>query len=186
MSRDRERGAGPISTGGSPARPVTPRSARPDTPTPAEVPSRTRGFGRVAWLLDDIFRIPGTKLRFGIDPLLGLIPGGGDLAGGMLSGYIVLAAARAGAPPSVLVRMGVNILIDAVVGVVPLLGDLFDATFKANRRNAALLQEYVAAPAPVKRSSRVVVAVVLALIALVIIGAAALGILLLRWVIAQF
>jgi len=151
-----------------------------------EADRRTRTSGRIAWLLDDVFRIPGTQLRFGIDPLLGLIPGGGDLAGGMLSGYIVLAAARACAPPAVLVRMGVNIVIDAVVGAVPLLGDLFDASFKANRRNAALLQEFIAAPAPVKRSSRIVVALVLIAIALVLIGVAALGFLLLRWLIAQF
>src|SRR5690606_6042035 len=118
---------------------------------------------------------PGTNLRFGIDPLLGLLPGGGDLAGGVLSSSILLGAARLGAPPAVLIRMGVNIVIDVVVGVVPLLGDLFDASFKANRRNAALLRAYIAAPAPVKRSSRAVVALVLFVIALVLVGAAALS-----------
>lgn len=147
---------------------------------------RTGAAGRIAWLLDDVIRIPGTNLRFGIDPLLGLLPGGGDLAGGVLSGYIVLTAARAGAPPSVLVRMGVNIVIDAVVGTVPLLGDLFDATFKANRRNAALLREYTSAPLPVKRSSRAVLVLVLVVVALVLVGAVALSIFLLRWIFAQF
>jgi hypothetical protein len=146
----------------------------------------TRRVRRVAWLLDDIIRIPGTRLRFGIDPLLGLLPVGGDVAGGVLSGYIILAAARAGAPPSVLGRMGVNVMIDAIVGAVPLLGDLFDAGWKANRRNAALLQQYVDTPGPVKRGSRAVVALVLAALALVLIGAAAVSILLLRWLIGQF
>ena len=146
----------------------------------------TRGARRVAWLLDDVIRIPGTKLRFGIDPLLGLLPVGGDVAGGVLSGYIILAAARAGAPSSVLVRMGVNVLIDAVVGSVPLLGDLFDAGWKANRRNALLLQQYADAPAPVKRCSRAVVVLVLLVLALVLIGAAAVSIMLLRWLIGQF
>src|SRR5690606_38404535 len=61
---------------------------------------------RFAWLLDDVIRIPGTNIRFGIDPLIGLLPGGGDLAAGALSTYIILAAARAGAPPVVLLRMG--------------------------------------------------------------------------------
>lgn len=140
----------------------------------------------MAWLLDDVIRIPGTNLRFGIDPLLGLLPGGGDLAGGVLSGYIILAAARAGAPSSVLVRMGLNVVVDAVVGTVPLLGDLFDAGYKANRRNAALLQRYVEAPAPVGRSNRAVLVLVLTALALVLIGAAALGILLLRWLLSQF
>ncbi|MBR9988510.1 MAG: DUF4112 domain-containing protein [Gemmatimonadetes bacterium] len=149
-------------------------------------PRRTRGAHRLAWLLDDVIRIPGTKYRFGLDPLLGLLPGGGDIAGGVLSGYIILAAARVGAPPAVLARMGVNVVIDAVVGTVPLLGDLFDAGWKANRRNAALLQQYVDAPSPVKRSSRIVVALVLGVLALVLIGAAVVSIMLLRWIFSQF
>lgn len=145
-----------------------------------------RSVRRLAWLLDDVIRIPGTNLRFGIDPLLGLLPGGGDLAGGVLSGYIILAAARAGAPPSVLVRMGANVVVDAIVGTVPLLGDLFDAGFKANRRNAALLDRYIDAPRPVERRSRVVLLLVLLALAAVLIGAAVLGILLVRWIVAQF
>lgn len=155
-------------------------------PLAADAPKGTRGARRVAWLLDDVIRIPGTNLRFGIDPLLGLLPGGGDLAGGVLSGYIILAAARAGAPSSVLVRMGLNVVVDAVVGTVPLLGDLFDAGYKANRRNAALLQRYVEAPAPVGRSNRAVLVLVLTALGLVLIGAAALGILLIRWLLSQF
>ena len=145
-----------------------------------------RGVRRLAWLLDDVIRIPGTNLRFGIDPLLGLLPGGGDLAGGVLSGYIILAAARAGAPASVLVRMGANVILDAVVGTVPLLGDLFDAGFKANRRNAALLDQYVVAPQPVERRSRVVLVLVLLALAAVLIGAAVLGVMLVSWLVAQF
>lgn len=169
-----------------------PRPGKSDTPSrstaplAADAPKNARGARRVAWLLDDVIRIPGTNLRFGIDPLLGLLPGGGDLAGGVLSGYIILAAARAGAPSSVLVRMGLNVVVDAVVGTVPLLGDLFDAGYKANRRNAALLQRYVETPAPVQRSNRAVLVLVLTALALVLIGAAALGILLLRWLIGQF
>ena len=155
--------------------------------TPAQVERRdTKGVRRLAWLLDDIIRIPGTNLRFGIDPLLGLLPGGGDLAGGVLSGYIILAAARAGAPPSVIVRMGLNVIVDAVAGAVPLAGDLFDAGYKANRRNAALLQEYVEKPQPVEQRSRGVLVLVLLAIAAVLVGAAFASIMLLRWVIAQF
>src|SRR5688500_11825921 len=80
---------------------------------------------RWAWLLDEVFRVPGTNFRFGLDALLGLLPGGGDLAGGAISAYTLLVAARVGAPPSVLMRMGVNVVLDAVFGAVPLLGDLF-------------------------------------------------------------
>jgi hypothetical protein len=156
-------------------------------PPPAAVERHeTRHVRRLAWLLDDIIRIPGTNLRFGIDPLLGLLPGGGDLAGGVLSGYIILAAARTGAPPSVIARMGVNVIVDAVTGAVPLLGDLFDAGYKANRRNAALLQEYVDRPQPIEQRSRAVLVLVLLAIAAVLIGAAYVSVTLLRWVINRF
>jgi hypothetical protein len=147
-------------------------------------PARRRtpgGVHRLAWLLDDIIRIPGTRIRFGLDPVLGLIPGGGDIAGGVLSSYIILAAARAGAPPTVLLRMGLNVVVDAVVGTVPLLGDLFDAGWKANRRNAALLDRFIEAPTPVKRSSRIVVVLVLVALGLILVGAAVVSILVVRW-----
>jgi len=141
---------------------------------------------RFAWLLDDVIRIPGTNIRFGIDPLIGLLPGGGDLAAGALSTYIILAAARAGAPPVVLLRMGANVALDAILGIVPVLGDLFDAGFKANRRNVQLLEQYIASPGPVRRSSRIVVALVVVAVAAVIIGAAVLGVLAIRWLIGRF
>lgn len=144
------------------------------------------GVRRLAWLLDDIIRIPGTNLRFGLDPLFGLLPGGGDIAGGMLSGYIILAAWRAGAPPAVIVRMGTNVMLDVIVGTVPLLGDLFDAGWKANRRNAQLLEQYVETPVPVERRSRIVLVLVLLALALAVIGAAVLSVLLLRWIVSLF
>ena len=77
---------------------------------------------RLAWLFDELIRIPGTHIRIGLDPLIGLIPGGGDLIGGAVSAYALLTAARLGAPASVVLRMGLNILIDTVVGAVPLFG----------------------------------------------------------------
>lgn len=155
--------------------------------TPAALePRDTRGVRRLAWLLDDIVRIPGTSIRFGIDPLLGLVPGGGDLAGGALSAWIIVAAARAGVPSAVLVRMGLNVILDALVGTVPLLGDLFDAGWKANRRNAALLDEYVATPRPIERKSRAVLVLVLLAVGVVIIAAGVIGIALIRWILGQF
>jgi hypothetical protein len=139
---------------------------------------------RVAWLLDDLVRIPGTSRRFGLDPLLGLLPGGGDIAGGALSAYIVVAAARLGAPSSVILRMGWNIVVDTVLGAVPLLGDLFDASWKANRRNVALLERYVDEPGTARRSSRLVLTGVLAGIAATVIGMAALTVIAIRWILS--
>ena len=97
----------------------------------------------IARLLDTAFRIPGTNIRFGLDGILGLIPGVGDVAGAALSGYVILTAARAGAPNTLLARMLANVGLDALVGAVPLLGDLFDVAFRANVRNAALLDGWL-------------------------------------------
>ena len=95
-------------------------------------------------LLDEQFRIPGTTQRMGIDGLLGLIPGVGDAAGALLSAYILYEAIRLGAPTSVLLRMVANIGIDTVVGAIPVMGDIFDIAWKANKKNAALLHAYLA------------------------------------------
>lgn len=138
---------------------------------------------RIAWILDDLVRVPGTSRRFGLDPVLGLLPGGGDIAGGALSAYIVIAAARLGAPSSVILRMGWNILVDTVLSAVPLLGDVFDATWKANRRNMALLESYMEQPDSAQRGSRLVLAAVLVGIAATVIGMAALTVLAVRWLV---
>ena len=100
-------------------------------------------FERVSRLLDSQWRIPGTSMRFGIDPLVGLVPGLGDVATGLVSAYIVLMAKRLGLPNHVMARMAGNIALDVVVGSIPLLGSVFDLFYKANRRNFRLLQEHV-------------------------------------------
>jgi hypothetical protein len=97
---------------------------------------------RLSRLLDTAFVIPGTNIRMGIDPLLGLIPGIGDLAGLFLSSYIILQAAKLGAPRRSLMMMVFNILLETVIGAIPVVGDMFDIYFKANRRNVALLRRY--------------------------------------------
>ncbi len=91
-------------------------------------------------LLDDRFRIPGTSVRFGLDGLIGLVPGLGDAATTAVSLYLVYQARALGAPKTVLARMLVNVLADTAVGAIPLLGDVFDVAFKANRRNLDLLR----------------------------------------------
>lgn len=92
----------------------------------------------VAYLLDDSVRIPGTSVRVGLDPLVGLLPLAGDAVAAVFSGYIVLESARLGVPYATLVRMVANVALDFAVGSVPLIGDLFDAVWKANRRNLEL------------------------------------------------
>jgi len=95
---------------------------------------------RLSRLLDSSFRIPGTRIRTGLDPLIGLIPGVGDLAGAALSTYLVAEAARLGIPRRTLARMMTNVGIETIVGAIPILGDLFDVAFRANRRNVKLLE----------------------------------------------
>lgn len=105
---------------------------------------------RLAWWLDDRFRIPGTGRRVGIDGLLGLVPGIGDTATTALAGYIVYRAWRMGAPAHLLVRMAANVAIDFAAGSVPLVGDLFDLAFRANRRNVNLLDGWLSGRDPVE------------------------------------
>ena len=135
----------------------------------------------LARLLDSAFKIPGTGVRVGADSIFGLIPVVGDLAGAALSGYIVLASARLGAPPSALLRMLVNIGIDTVVGSVPLLGDMFDAGWRANMRNVELLDLHIGGSTQARRSNRLVVAGVLVGLLLLAVGGVVIGIALIRF-----
>ncbi|WMC11636.1 DUF4112 domain-containing protein [Oceanimonas pelagia] len=96
---------------------------------------------RLAWLLDSAIRLPG-GFRIGLDGIMGLVPGVGDLAGAAFSGYILLQAARMKLPATLLARMGLNIVLEVLIGSIPVLGDLFDFGFKANRRNMRLMEKY--------------------------------------------
>ena len=107
--------------------------------------SGQRGLKRLnylAKLMDAQFRVPGTNFRFGLDGIIGLIPGAGDLSTFAVSGYMLWIMANNGASGFVLARMTFNILIDAIVGAIPILGDLFDVAFKANMRNMRLMQQH--------------------------------------------
>jgi hypothetical protein len=105
---------------------------------------------RLAWWLDDAFRIPGTNQRIGFDALIGLVPGVGDTIGALLSTYIIIEAARRGASVWTVTRMLGNVAIETLVGAFPLIGDLFDAVFKANQRNLALLGDTLERDAPLR------------------------------------
>jgi hypothetical protein len=133
--------------------------------------SRSKRVRVLAKLLDNSIGIPGTSWKIGFDPIVGLIPGVGDLVGAILSGYIILEAARAEIPTLTLVRMLGNLGIDTLVGAVPAVGDLFDAAWKANTRNVALLESHLGSGnAPTARPrKRAIGSIALAVIALVII-----------------
>jgi hypothetical protein len=99
-------------------------------------------IGGMAKLMDAQFRVPGTNFRFGLDALIGLIPGAGDLSTFAVSSYMLWIMAQNGASGFVMARMVLNVLIDAIVGMIPIVGDLFDIGFKANMRNMRLMQEH--------------------------------------------
>jgi hypothetical protein len=134
----------------------------------------------LARLLDTAIRIPGTSIRFGLDPLIGLVPGLGDVAGAVMSGYIVLVGARLGAPKSIIVRMLLNIGIDTFVGSLPVLGDLFDAAFKSNVRNISLLETFVDRPRETTAVSRAVVAGTVVALLLLATASVAIGVFAIR------
>jgi C4-dicarboxylate transporter len=122
---------------------------RPDTPARRTAdPDATRRqvaqLETLARLLDDVFRVPGTRLRFGLDGILGLIPGVGDAATGALAAYLAVRARQLGLPATVILRMAGNVAGDLLVGSIPVAGDLFDFGFKANRRNVELLKRELA------------------------------------------
>ena len=108
---------------------------------------------KLAWILDSVIPIPGTNWRIGLDGLIGLIPGVGDISAGAISTYILYQALRMGVPTMVVGRMLLNIVMESVVGVIPFFGDIFDFAFKANKRTVELLREYVDQPDTVKRRS---------------------------------
>ena len=139
--------------------------------------TRAKGLARV---LDDLIRIPGTNIGIGLDPIIGLIPGVGDMAGGLLSTYILMVAARQGVPTSVLLRMLGNIAVDSLVGVIPVLGDVFDFGVKANRRNVDLLERFLIAPGQTKAASRGIVAGIVVGALLIVVGAIAAGVWIVR------
>ena len=123
---------------------------RPDAALAFDISSRPQSraerIARIEWLstlLDTAIVVPGTNIRFGLDALIGLVPGIGDAVSTLLSLYIVREARALGAPRILIARMLANVALDGVVGAVPVAGDLFDVAFRANRRNVALLRQHL-------------------------------------------
>lgn len=138
-----------------------------------------RGLAKV---LDEALTIPGTKAKFGLDAVLGLIPGIGDVGSAAIGSYILFIASKLGVPAVVLWRMILNVAIDTVVGLVPFVGDLFDVAFRANARNANLLLKSLADPAGMRRSSRWVVLLVGVAFVTITVGGIIGTFLLIRWI----
>jgi hypothetical protein len=144
-----------------------------DHPNNERIAASRRRLERLAWLLDGAIPIPGTRFRFGIEPIIGLIPVVGDALGLLLGAAILYESVRAGAPPRLILRMLGNSALDALGGLLPGIGDLFDFAFRSNRRNARLLTEHLDAreravrPMPPRHRALALLLVTLALAALI-------------------
>jgi hypothetical protein len=112
-------------------------------------------------LLDTAYRVPGTGIRFGWDPILGVIPGLGDLVGPLFSAVVLWTAVQLGIPRIVLVRMLLIAVIDVAIGIIPVVGDAFDVFWKASRRNLQLLERHAAGPVEPRLSDWIFVTAVL-------------------------
>ena len=148
------------------------------------------GLGRLSWLMDDLIRVPGLGWRFGLDAIVGLIPGFGDTATSLVSFYILASAVRYRVPKVTILRMAMNIGIDYLGGSVPLVGDLFDAWWKSNQMNVELLSKRATVSASDARKGKLsdwlFVGLIILVLAALAIGAAALSIYLLLLIAGQF
>ena len=140
---------------------------------------------RFAVLLDSGIRIPGTRIRIGLDPILGLVPGLGDAAGAALSTSIFAEGIRRGASRATLLRMAANIVLDLLLGAMPILGDVFDVVMKANLRNVALLERQAADPQSARRSDRLFVVLLSAALLLTGVALLAAGVAFPIWLLSR-
>jgi Domain of unknown function (DUF4112) len=109
---------------------------------PASVETRIARLRQLAWLIDGVFKLPGSRFRFGLNSVIGLTPAAGDALLTAISLYIVYEARQLGLPKWKLARMLKNVAVEAAGGAIPVLGNLFDVAFKANLRNLAILEEH--------------------------------------------
>lgn len=143
--------------------------------------NKRRFIERLSWLLDESITLPN-GYKIGLDGFIGLIPGVGDFIGGLLSSIIIYQARQLGVPRMVLARMMINMIIDTVFGTVPVIGDLFDFVWKANKRNIALLNKYQLAPEKTYRKSFLENMLFILLLILILVGL----ILFIIWIIGVF
>jgi uncharacterized protein DUF4112 len=143
---------------------------------------RTDVLRRLTWLLDDAIRLP-LGFRVGLDALIGLVPGLGDLVGGAAAAYGLGVAWQLGAPSVVLARMTLNASIDALFGIIPVVGDLWDIGFASHRRNLAILEHWLAEPVHAVRRSTFALVMAVATLTLVLATSFALAIWLVVWLV---
>lgn len=137
-------------------------------------------FKWLALVMDEFLRLPGTRFRFGLDPIIGLIPGLGDTASAIISACSLVYAARCGVPLIILARMSLNILINEIIGIIPGVGDAFSFWFKSNVRNYQLLQRTLGTSQRARKSDWIFVITVIGLLFLVVATGIVISILLLR------
>ena len=153
-----------------------PRTA---VPAPPDDPRDALGDAPALWLrrlsraLDDCIPVPGTGYRIGLDPLLGLVPGLGDIVAGLLGTLVLVEAVRRRLPRVTQMRIALNILVDTLLGAIPIVGDAFDAVWKVNLRNTALLERHLLAPDAERRSNLLFGAALIVGVLAVIVGIAA-------------
>lgn len=138
--------------------------------------NKVKQLRKLSDLLDNAIRVPGTSLGVGLDPIIGLIPGGGDVLGGLISIYIVFSAAAMGLPKETLTRMASNIVFDSLAGTVPVFGDLFDVAWKANSKNMDILESHLESPQVSKSADRGFIFLLLGGLILFVIAIAALSV----------
>ncbi len=133
-------------------------------------------IGRVTRVLDELVSVPGTPIKVGLDPLIGLIPVAGDVYGAVIGSWVILEASRFGIPKVVLGRMIANLLVDLGIGAIPLLGDLYDVAFRSNRRNLDLFRRHALDPAASTRGEQAFfVGLMLLVVGIVLLAVTALG-----------
>lgn len=157
------------------------------SPQPSRKPiesqaTTVRRLRRFSYLLDSAIPIPGTPYRIGIDPLLDIVPIGGDFIGTALSIYIVIEAAKMGVSRPILVQMVSNILLDTVIGTVPVLGTVADAVWKANGKNIELLETELNIPQSEKKADWLFLVLLIGGLLIAIVILAAISVLILKWI----
>jgi hypothetical protein len=138
-------------------------------------------FRWLALIMDNFLRVPGTRFRFGLDPLMGLLPGLGDTGSAIISAMALIAAARRGLPKILLARMSLNILINEAIGIIPIVGDAFSFWFKSNARNYELLKRYTAGSRTATAGDWIFVALVLGLLFVILLVSLAVSL----WLLGQ-
>lgn len=149
------------------------------------VNSKLKWVERVSYLMDEKFRVPGTNFRFGLDPLINLIPVVGDLVGFAVSSAIILAMARHGVSRKVLILMTLNVVLDSTIGAIPFIGQIFDFTYKSNSRNIKLLKQHYEEGRHQGSGKGIIIWLIIILIVFLLIFAYILW-LLLNWIVSLF